>query len=45
MEFSRIDLDGDGKVDKAEMDIFLAQKGIDEEHRQEIVDELFNKCD
>jgi Ca2+-binding EF-hand superfamily protein len=27
------------------MNIFLANKGIDEDHRQEIVDELFNKCD
>lgn len=24
---------------------FLANKGIDEDHRGEIVDELFNKCD
>jgi Ca2+-binding EF-hand superfamily protein len=27
------------------MDRFLAKKGIDADHRQEIVDELFNKCD
>jgi Ca2+-binding EF-hand superfamily protein len=25
--------------------IFLAQKGIDEDHRGQIVDELFSKCD
>jgi len=24
---------------------FLAQKGIDEDHRGQIVDELFSKCD
>jgi Ca2+-binding EF-hand superfamily protein len=45
MEFNAIDIDGDGRVDKQEMNIFLANKGIDEDHRQEIVDELFNKCD
>lgn len=27
------------------MMIFLAQKGIDEDHRGQIVDELFSKCD
>jgi hypothetical protein len=25
--------------------VFLAQKGIDEDHRGQIVDELFSKCD
>lgn len=45
MEFNAIDIDGDGRVDKQEMDRFLAKKGIDADHRQEIVDELFNKCD
>ena len=25
--------------------MFLAQKGIDEDHRGQIVDELFSKCD
>ena len=24
---------------------FLARKGIDEEHRTQIIDELFSKCD
>lgn len=27
------------------MNHFLAEKGVDEDHRVEIVDELFNKCD
>ncbi len=27
------------------MMVFLAQKGIDEDHRGQIVDELFSKCD
>jgi Ca2+-binding EF-hand superfamily protein len=44
-EFRSIDLDGNGYVDKNEMMMFLAQKGIDEDHRGQIVDELFSKCD
>ena len=44
-EFRSIDLDGNNKVDKNEMMSFLAQKGIQEEHRKEIVEELFGKCD
>jgi Ca2+-binding EF-hand superfamily protein len=28
-----IDVDGNGYVDKNEMMVFLAQKGIDEDHR------------
>ena len=32
-------------VDKYEMTRFLAEKGIDEDHRVQIVDELFSKCD
>ena len=40
-----IDVDGNGYVDKNEMMVFLAQKGIDEDHRGQIVDELFSKCD
>lgn len=44
-EFRAIDTDGDGRVDKFEMSTFLAKKGIDEEHRLQIVDELFSKCD
>lgn len=45
LEFMSIDIDGNNKVDKKEMNAFLAQKGIAEEHRKEIVDELFSKCD
>ena len=44
-EFRSIDLDGNGYVDKNEMMMVLAQKGIDEDHRGQIVDELFSKCD
>lgn len=44
-EFRNIDLDGNNKVDKIEMMTFLAQKGVPEEHRKEIVEELFSKCD
>lgn len=44
-EFSQLDLDGDGRVDKMEMDAFLKKQGIDDEHRQQIVEELFNKLD
>ena len=44
-EFNKIDADGDGRVDKREMNQFLAEKGVDEDHRVEIIDELFNKCD
>lgn len=45
LEFRSIDLDGNGMVDKQEMMSFLAQKGVSEDHRKEIVDELFSKCD
>jgi len=45
LEFMSIDIDGNNKVDKHEMNAFLAEKGIAEEHRKEIVDELFSKCD
>ncbi len=44
-EFKSIDLDGNGYVDKNEMLVFLGQKGIDEDYRGQIVDELFSKCD
>jgi Ca2+-binding EF-hand superfamily protein len=40
-----LDLNGDGKVSKDEMLNFLAKKNIDEDHRVQIVDELFSKCD
>ena len=45
MEFQAIDANNDGRVDRDEMDAYLAQQGIDEEHRIQIVDELFDKCD
>ena len=44
-EFAQIDLDGDGRVDRNEMDTFLSKQGIDDEHRSQIVDELFDKLD
>lgn len=44
-EFSKIDKDGDGTVDKREMSRFLAEKGVDEDHIVEIVDEIFKMCD
>jgi calcium-dependent protein kinase len=44
-EFRSIDKDGDGKVDKSEMDFFLKSRGVDEDHRLQIVEELFSKCD
>ena len=45
MEFDQIDENKDGRVDRDEMDHYLANQGIDEEHRVQIVDELFDKCD
>ena len=44
-EFNAIDANGDGKVDRDEMDNFLARQGIDDEHRSQIVEELFEKLD
>ena len=44
-EFAVIDTNGDGKVDRDEMDHFLANSGIDDEHRSQIVEELFEKLD
>ena len=44
-EFRTIDIDGDGKVDKYEMNEFLEKKGVNSEHRDQIIDELFSKCD
>jgi Ca2+-binding EF-hand superfamily protein len=32
-------------VDKAEMNFFLKSRGVDEDHRLQIVEELFSKCD
>ena len=44
-EFRTIDLDGDGKVDKYEMNAFLETKGVKAKHCDQIIDELFSKCD
>ena len=44
-EFAAIDLDGSGKIDKQEMNNFLEQKGIDQEHRMQIIDVVFQACD
>ncbi len=40
-----MDMNGDGRVDRDEMDNYLAQRGIDDEHRSQIVDEIFEKLD
>ena len=44
-EFREIDIDGSEKIDREELAEFLAKRGVDEEHRGQIVDELFSKCD
>ena len=44
-EFQQLDTNGDGMVDRDEMDAFLARQGIDDEHRNQIIDELFDKLD
>ena len=43
--FKELDKDGNNMIDKEEMLDFLAKNGVDEEHRTQIVEELFNKCD
>jgi len=40
-----LDTNRDGKVDRNEMLRFLEAKNVDMEHRAEIVDEIFSKCD
>ena len=40
-----MDLNGDGRVERKEMINFLTKKNIDADHRDEIVDEIFRKCD
>lgn len=40
-----IDADGNGMVDRDEMDNYLMNQGINDEHRSQIVDELFEKLD
>lgn len=44
-EFHQIDIDNSGKIDKDEMDNFLRQKGIDEDHRNQIIEVVFKACD
>lgn len=44
-DFKVLDINGDGQVSKQEMLTFLAEKHVDEEHRTQIVDELFSVCD
>ena len=44
-EFAVIDTNRDGKVDKPEMLAFLEGKDVDINHRTEIVEEIFRKCD
>ena len=44
-EFAAIDRDGNGNIEREEMADFLAKRGVDEEHRGQIVDEMFSKCD
>jgi len=43
--FAAMDTNGDGRIDREEMDAFLSQKGIDDEHRHQILDEIFEKID
>ena len=40
-EFEELDIDGNGIVDKNEMNEFLRQRNIDEEHRMQIIDVIF----
>ena len=40
-----MDLNGDGRVERKEMINFLTKKNIDADHRDEIVYEIFRKCD
>jgi len=40
-----MDRSGDGRIDRKEMDNYLAQNGIDDEHRSQIIDEIFEKLD
>ena len=45
MQFDQIDRNRDGRVDRNEIDMFLADRGIEDEHRAQIVDEIFDKLD
>ena len=44
-EFEELDIDGNGIVDKNEMNEFLRQRNIDEEHRMQIIDVIFQNTD
>lgn len=45
-DFMKLDLNGDGRVDKHELSVHLSKRGItDESHRQEIVETIFQQCD
>lgn len=45
LDFKTMDQNGDGRVDRNEMINFLTKKNIEADHRDEIVDEIFRKCD
>ena len=40
-----LDRDGNGQVDRNEMNIFLRDRGLDEEHRLQIIDVIFQNTD
>jgi|LakMenE18May11ns_1017448.scaffolds.fasta_scaffold9849821_2 Ca2+-binding EF-hand superfamily protein len=44
-EFKMVDKNGDGRVDRNEMNNFLRNRGVDDDHRAQILEELFSKCD
>ena len=44
-EFRAIDKDGSNRIDKNEMDVFLREKGLDDQHRGQIIDLVFSACD
>ena len=44
-DFAVLDRDGNGVVDRQEMEIFLREKGIDEDHRIQIIDVIFQNAD
>lgn len=43
--FLIIDKNGDGQLDKDEINQFLRMKGVEEDQLEQIVDDLFSKCD
>jgi Ca2+-binding EF-hand superfamily protein len=44
-EFKMVDKNGVGRVDRNEMNNFLRNRGVDDDHRAQILEELFSKCD